>query len=80
MREDQPEKMRECARRLRRDEKAVKITCKDGDVLEGFAVFVSDTERDVVFDLRSSNNPRKYQSGQVYLIPWDDITDFQHIS
>ena len=80
MTEDQLEKMRECARRLPGDEKTVKVTCKDGDVLQGFAMFVSDAERDVVFDLRSSSNPEKYRSGQVYLIAWDDITEFQQIT
>jgi hypothetical protein len=80
MTEDQLEKMRECARRLPGDENTVTVTCKDGDVLEGFAMFVSDAERDVIFDLRSSNNPAKYQRGKVYLIEWDHITDFQQKS
>jgi hypothetical protein len=80
MTEDRLEKMRECARKLPGDEKTVRVTCKDGDVLQGFTMFVSDAERDVIFDLRSSNNPAKYQSGGVYLITWDDITDFQQIS
>lgn len=80
MTDDQLEKMRECARRAPGDEKTVKIICKDGDVLEGFAMFVSDAERDVIFDLRSSNNPEKYQSGRAYLIDWDDITEFQQLS
>ncbi len=80
MTDDQLEQMRECARRLPGDEKAARVTCSDGDVLQGFAMFVSDAERDVIFDLHSSNNPAKYKSGQVYLIAWDDITDFQQIS
>jgi hypothetical protein len=79
MTEDQLEKIRACARRLPGHEKTVRVACKDGDVLQGFALFVSDAERDVVFELHSSNNP-KYQSGTHYLIGWDDITDFQELS
>ena len=80
MTEDHLEKMRECARRLESDAKTVRVVCKDGDVLQGIAVFVSDAERDVNFRLDSSNNPAKYQSGTHYLITWDDITDFQELN
>jgi hypothetical protein len=77
---DQLGKIRECARRLEKDAKTVRVTCNDGDVLQGFALFVSDAERDVIFQLHSSNNPRKYQSGTHYLINWDDISDFQELT
>ena len=77
MTEDQLEKMRECARRPGVNAKTLRVTCSDGDVLQGIAVFVSDAERDVIFELESSNNPTKYHSGTVYLINWDDIADFQ---
>jgi hypothetical protein len=80
MTEDQLGKMRECARRLEKDAKTVRVTCNDGDVLQGFALFVSDAERDVIFQLHSSNNPGKYQSGTHYLINWDDISDFQELT
>jgi hypothetical protein len=77
MTEEQLAKIRDCARALSGDQKTVRITCKDGDVLEGFALFVSDAERDVIFDLRSSNNPEKYEQGTVYSVQWDDIEDFE---
>lgn len=76
MTEDQLEKMRECARRPQSSAKTARVVCRDGDVLQGIAVFASDAERDVIFGLESSNNPTKYQSGTHYLIKWDDITDF----
>jgi hypothetical protein len=79
MTEDQLEKMRECARPLERDAKTLRVACNDGDVLQGVAIFVSDAERDVIFRLHSSNNPAKYKSGTVYLIRWDDITEFQEL-
>jgi hypothetical protein len=72
--------MRMCARRLKGDAKTVRVACKDGDVLQGFALFVSDAERDVIFELHSSNNLAKYQSGTHYLIRWDDIADFQELA
>jgi hypothetical protein len=59
--EDQLEKMKECARPLEGDAKTVRVACKDGDVLHGVALFVSNAERDVIFRLHSSNNPAKYQ-------------------
>ena len=80
MTEDQLEKMREYARPVESDAKSLRVTCEDGDVLQGIAVFVSDAERDVIFELESSNNPAKYQSGTHYLIKWDDITDFQELN
>ncbi|MGC1086826.1 MAG: hypothetical protein WA894_00200 [Candidatus Acidiferrum sp.] len=80
MTKDQLKKMRGCARRLQGDAKSVKVVCKDGDVLQGIAVFVSDAERDVIFRIDSSSNPVKYQSGTQYLIELDDITDFQELT
>ena len=77
MTEDQLKAMRECARQLKSNAKTASFTCSDGDVLQGIALFVSDTERDVIVQLESSNNPAKYQSGTHYLIKWDDITDFE---
>jgi len=80
MTEDQLKNMRECARRPKSNAKTVRVACRDGDVLQGITVFVSDAERDVIFELESSNNPAKYQSGIHYLIKWDDIADFQELN
>ena len=80
MTEGQLEKLRAVARRPSGDAKTVTIACNDGDVLQGFALFVSDAERDVVFELHSSNNPAKYKNGTCYLINWDDITDFHELA
>jgi hypothetical protein len=79
MTEDQLEQMREYARPVESEAKSLRVTCEDGDVLEGVAIFVSDAERDVIFRVDSSNNPAKYKSGTVYLIKWDDIADFQEL-
>jgi hypothetical protein len=79
MTEDQLEQMREYARLVESEAKSLRVTCEDGDVLEGVAIFVSDAERDVIFRVDSSNNPAKYKSGTVYLIKWDDIADFQEL-
>ncbi len=77
MKQDQLEKMRECARRPKSDAKTVSVACNDGDVLQGFALFVSDAECDVIFEIHSSNNSAKYKNGGTcYLIKWADITDF----
>jgi hypothetical protein len=54
MKQDQLEKMRECARRPKSDAKTVSVACNDGDVLQGFALFVSDAERDVIFEIHSA--------------------------
>ena len=76
MKQEQLEKMRECARRPKSDAKTVSVACNDGDVLQGFALFVSDAECDVIFEIHSSNNSVKYKNGTCYLIKWADITDF----
>ena len=80
MNEDQLDKMRQCAIRPYSDNKTLKLACKDGDVLQGIAVFVSDEDREVIIRVDSSNNPAKYRSGMHYLIKWDDITDFQELT
>jgi hypothetical protein len=77
---DELERIRECARRPESDAKTVKIACRNGDVLQGIALFVSYAERDVIFRVKSSNNPAKYPSGTVHLIEWDNITDFQELN
>ncbi len=57
--------------------KTVKVTCTDGDILDGFVEFICDEERDVVFLLQSSSNPAKYKRGSNYAVRCDDIVDFQ---
>ena len=79
MTQEQLDKMRGCVTRPKIDAKTVKVTCYDGDVLEGFIEFVSDEERDVILQLLSSSNPTKYKRGTAYLVRWDDIVDFQEL-
>jgi hypothetical protein len=79
MTQEQLDKMRKCVTDPKIDAKTVKITCNDGDVLEGFIELVSDEERDVILQLLSSNNPTKYKRGTTYLVHWDDIVDFQEL-
>lgn len=74
---EQLEKMRGFVTDPKVDAKTVKVTCTDGDILEGFVEFICDEERDVVFLLQSSSNPAKYKRGTNYAVRWDDIVDFQ---
>jgi hypothetical protein len=77
MTQEQLEQMRGCVTHPKIDAKTVKVTCKDGDILEGFIEFICDEERDVVFQLQSSSNPAKYKQGTNYAVRWDDILDFR---
>jgi hypothetical protein len=79
MTQEQLEKMKGCVTHPKLDAKTVKVTCYDGDVLEGFIEFVSDEERDVILQLLSSSNPTKYKRGTSYMVRWDDIADFQEL-
>jgi hypothetical protein len=79
MTQEQLEKMRGFVTRPKTDAKTVKVTCYDGDVLEGFIEFISDEERDVILQLLSSSNATKYKRGTAYLVRWDDIADFQEL-
>jgi len=79
MTQEQLDKMRECVTHAKIDAKTVKVTCCDGDDLEGFVEFVSDEDRDAIFKVVSSNNPTKYRRGTSYLVRWDDIVDFQEL-
>ena len=79
MTQEQLDKMRGCVTHPKIDAKTVKVTCYDGDVLEGFIEFVSDEERDVILQLLSSSNATKYKRGTAYLVRWDDIVDFQEL-
>jgi hypothetical protein len=51
MTQEQLHKMRKCVTHPKIDAQTVKVTCNDGDVLEGFIEFVSDEERDVILQL-----------------------------
>jgi hypothetical protein len=77
MTQEQLEQMRGCVSDPKIDAKTVKVTCHDGDILEGFVEFISDEERDIIFQLQSSNNPARYTHGTCYQVRWDDIVDFQ---
>ena len=77
MTQDQLEKMRGSVTRPKVEAKTVRVTCNDGDILEGFVEAVSDEERDVIVLVHSSNNPAKLQSGTHYSVKWDDIIDVQ---
>jgi hypothetical protein len=47
--------------RTRIDE-SVQFHCRDGEVIVGKVHFVSEDERDVIYDLISSNRPTRYRS------------------
>jgi hypothetical protein len=79
MTQEQLEKMRDFVTHPKIDAKAVKVICTDGDILEGFAEFICDEERDVVFLLQSSSNPAKYKRGTSYAVCWDDIVELQEL-
>ena len=76
---EQLDEMRRCCRvtHPKIAAKAVKVTCNDGDILEGFIELISDEDRDVVFLLHSSSNPAKYKRGTNYRLHWEDIAEFQ---
>jgi hypothetical protein len=63
MTQEQLEQMRGCVTHPKIEAKTVKVTCNDGDILEGFVEFICDEERDVVFQLQSSSNPARYKRG-----------------
>ena len=43
-------------------DQSIQLHCKDGEVIVGKVHFVSEDERDVIYDLISSNRPTQYQS------------------
>ena len=53
----------------------VQFHCKDGEVIVGPLHFVSDEERDVIYDLVSSNRMSRYQSfgNSAYRLTFDEI-------
>jgi hypothetical protein len=56
--------------------KTVELSCTDGEVVQARVFSVSETERDVVYDLVSSNMPVRYCSrkgNEAYLTPFAEI-------
>ena len=56
--------------------KRVEIRCADGEVMEVDMVFVSESERDVVYDLISTNKGDRYSGrtgGEAYSTGFDEI-------
>jgi hypothetical protein len=51
------------------------LHCKDGEVIVGRIHFVSDEDRDVIYDLVSSNRMDRYSSpeGSAYCLTFDEI-------
>lgn len=76
---EQLEEMRRCCRvtHPKVAAKAVRVTCNDGDVLEGFIELVYEEDRDVVFLLQATSNPAKYKRGTNYRLHWEDIAELQ---
>lgn len=58
------------------DGKEVEIRCKDGELMAVRVLLVSESERDVIYDLISSNRPERYCSGAAYSVSFDDIEAF----
>jgi lipoate synthase len=42
------------------DGEEVEILCKDGEVMQARVLFVSESERDVIYNLISTNRPERY--------------------
>lgn len=53
----------------------VQLHCKDGEIVVGTLHFVSEEERDVVYDLISSNRMERYQShgDSAYRLTFEEI-------
>ena len=53
----------------------VQLHCKDGEIVVGTLHFVSEEERDVIYDLISSNRMALYQSlgNSAYRLTFDEI-------
>lgn len=54
----------------------VRIFCRDGEVLLAKILFLSESERDLTYDLISTNHESQYEkldSQPAYLIRFDDI-------
>lgn len=77
---EQLETLKKFVAKPKLDAKIVKITCTDGDVLEGFVEFVDEEYRDVIFQPLRSNNPEKYKIQNTYTVHWDDIESLQELT
>jgi len=63
--------------------KRVEIRCADGEVMEVAVVFVSESERDVIYDLISTNRGDRYSGrtgGEAYSTPFDDIESVRAVA
>lgn len=60
--------------KIRVDQTAT-FRCKDGEVIVGRILFVSDEDRDVIYDLVSSNRMDRYRSLRdcAYRLTFDEI-------
>jgi hypothetical protein len=58
-----------------RVDRVVQFRCKDGEVIVGTVHFVSEEERDVIYDLISSNRMSRYESfgNSAYRLTFEEI-------
>ena len=57
------------------DDGAVEITFADGEKIKAILISVSETERDVIFEMLSTDRPEKYRNYKSNLMrsPFSDI-------
>jgi hypothetical protein len=56
--------------------KTIELSCTDGEVVQAYVISVSEQDKDVVYDLVSSNMAERYQNRQgneAYLTPFEEI-------
>ena len=56
--------------------KRMEIRCADGEVMQIHVVFISESERDVIYDLISTNREDRYSGrsgGEAYSTPFNEI-------
>jgi hypothetical protein len=60
--------------------KDVELVCTDGEIVQAHVISVSEEERDVIYDLISSNLSDRYRdrpSNAAYLTPFDQIDNIR---
>jgi hypothetical protein len=60
----------------------LRIFFVDGEIVTAKVVFVSDEDRDVIYDIVASNRPDKYSDSETksaYLANFDDIVSVENI-
>jgi hypothetical protein len=63
--------------------KRVELRCADDEVMEVAVVFVSESERDVIYDLISTNRRERYSGrtgGEAYSTPFDEIDSISPVA